>query len=94
LLGVLGDVASLGAILGWVFVAPAPVGLLLGGVVWLLARRDLRLMDAGLMDPAGREATRRAGQDGLAAVCMGLLPSLAVCGVGWAALLAVRGPLP
>jgi hypothetical protein len=85
LLAVLGDVASLGAILGWIIVVPAPVGLVLGAVVWLLARRDLRLMASGLIDPAGRELTRGAGRDGLVAACLSLIPP-AFCGLGWYAL--------
>jgi hypothetical protein len=41
-------------------VAPAFVGLLLGAVVIAAARRDLTKMRRGTMEPAGREATKRA----------------------------------
>jgi hypothetical protein len=72
-------------VLGWCLVFPAPVGLGLGLLVWSLARRDLRLMASGQMDPAGRELTRGAGRDGLVAACLSLIPP-AFCGLGWYAL--------
>jgi hypothetical protein len=36
----------------------APVGLALGIPAWVMARRDLKLMDTGMMDPAGRGTTQ------------------------------------
>jgi hypothetical protein len=36
------------------------VGLPVGAAVWFSARRDLKLMDAGVMDPAGEKPTRMA----------------------------------
>jgi hypothetical protein len=45
---------------------PLPLGL--GLAAWLLARRDLREMDASRRDPAGRAATRDGQKRGLDAV--------------------------
>jgi hypothetical protein len=90
LLVVLVGVATVSACSGWVFVVPAPVGVGLGLLVWLLARRDLRLMAAGLMDPAGEEQTRQAQQDGCVSFWVALLPCLALCVLGWCYLLGVR----
>jgi hypothetical protein len=50
-----GGVALWCSVLGWCLAFPAPVGLGLGALIWLMARRDVPLMDAGVMDPAGRE---------------------------------------
>lgn len=36
------------------------VGILLGVPTWVMARRDLRMMKAGVMDPAGTDRTNRA----------------------------------
>jgi hypothetical protein len=87
LLAVLAGVATVSACSGWVFVVPAPVGVGLGLLVWLLARRGLRLMAAGLLDPAGEEQTGQAEQDGCVSFWVALLPALALCGLGWDSLL-------
>jgi hypothetical protein len=42
------------------FLLPACVAVPLAGVVWLLARRDLVRMKAGLIDPAGARLTGRS----------------------------------
>ena len=54
---------------------PALVGLPLAIAAWLLARRDLSEMQAGLMDPAGQRYTglaRDAGAGGLLVNALGL----------------------
>jgi hypothetical protein len=91
MLEVLASVAAVTAGLGWVFWIPAPVGVVLGALVWLLARRDRRLMDAGVMDPAGRGPTENASVGAAAAVCVGLMPALVLCWWGWRLLLARTG---
>jgi hypothetical protein len=55
----LGRIASLAwpvALLGSSAVVCIPVALVLGLTAWWLARRDLKQMRAGTMDPAGRLA--------------------------------------
>lgn len=52
------------------FVLP-PVALLLGTLVWLETGQDLGLMEAGLMDPAGKAHTRQASMAALAATLIG-----------------------
>jgi hypothetical protein len=47
-------------VLSLLFVVPCVPGLLVAGPAWVLARRDLRRMRAGLMDPAGRDLTQQA----------------------------------
>ena len=54
------------------------IALPLGLVAWRLAVRDLALMDAKRMDPAGEEATVRAQQLALAGVMVGLVGLLPV----------------
>jgi hypothetical protein len=46
------------SLMGGVFYCLFPIGLPLGIVAWVMARRDLRKMDAGVMDPNGRKKTR------------------------------------
>jgi hypothetical protein len=94
LLGILAEVAAVSAVFGMALRVPAPLGLVLGAVVWLSARRDLRLMDAGVMDQAGREATERARGAGVVSVWISLLPCLALCGLGWFVLLDCARLLP
>ena len=43
---------------------PDVVAVVLGAAVWLAARHDLAAMDAGEMDPAGRDLTRQAKYHG------------------------------
>jgi hypothetical protein len=90
----LADVALACATFGLFLCAPAPVGLALGAVAWALARRDVGLMDAGLMDPAGREKAEEAGRLALVCVLLGLIPSLVLCWLGWSCLLHSIDLLP
>jgi 1,4-dihydroxy-2-naphthoate octaprenyltransferase len=54
--------------------APAGlVALVLGLLVWWLARRDLKRMLRGAMDPAGATEATEARQLGRAAACLGAL---------------------
>jgi hypothetical protein len=70
-------------------VAPlALIGLLLGIVVLLLSARDLRLMDRGLMDPAGRRLVRAARRS--AAWAIGIAP-FAVLAWAWVVLWRDKG---
>ena len=62
LLRALGLTSLVLAALGVALVIPALVALPLGVAVWAAARRDLRRMAAGAMDPGGRDATT-AGRD-------------------------------
>ncbi len=62
LLRALGVTSLLLGALAPVLLLPALVALPLGVVVWMCARRDLREMAAGAMDPGGWDATR-AGRD-------------------------------
>jgi hypothetical protein len=50
-----------------------PISLGLGLTAWLLARRDLLEMDAGLRDSAGRTATREGRKGGLDAAAVAVL---------------------
>jgi hypothetical protein len=45
----------------------------LGITVWLMANRDLRLMDSGQMDPTGRPQTEDGRINAIVAVVLGLL---------------------
>jgi hypothetical protein len=90
LLNGLAVAAAVCAVLGWGLCLPAPVGFGLGVLVWLMARRDLRLMEAGLMDPAGRELTETARRVGISYACLGLIPSLVLCWLHWYFLLGDR----
>jgi hypothetical protein len=94
LLAGLGELAAVSAIFGWGLCAPGLVGLGLGLLVWLLARRDLRLMALGVMDPEGRELTRRAAEMGFVSAVFGLIPSLVLCGFAWCYLLDRIGVSP
>jgi hypothetical protein len=51
---------------------PSLLGITAGAVACLLARRDLRLMARGLMDPRGEKDTRKAASDGLIGVVVNL----------------------
>ena len=46
------------SLMGGVFYCLFPIGLPLGIAAWVMARRDLRKMDEGVMDPNGRKKTR------------------------------------
>jgi ABC-type Fe3+ transport system permease subunit len=65
-----------------------PVALLLGSWVLVEAGRDLRLMEAGLMDPAGIPYTRQAR---LAALGAALVGACLTAGVGALLLATVFG---
>jgi hypothetical protein len=62
LLRALGLTSLVLSALGVALVIPALLALPLGLAVWAAARRDLRRMNAGAMDPGGRDATT-AGRD-------------------------------
>jgi hypothetical protein len=57
LLRALGTAAFACGLLAFCLVVPALVGLPLGIAVAVMARRDLARMDAGVIDPAGRQTT-------------------------------------
>jgi hypothetical protein len=81
----LGLLATLSVIVGCLAAGllwPAIVSIPFALVVWAMARRDLALMDAGLMDPQGRKATQEARNTALGAA---LLPLLGV--LIWALLM-------
>jgi hypothetical protein len=69
-------------------VVPGLVALLVGVVVAVLARRDLRLMRAGLMEPTGWEPTAAAlRRSNLAAMIpLGLWLGLMAAMVYWLAM--------
>ena len=50
--------SSEGALLLYLGLLAAAAYLVLGGIAWSMASRDLRLMDQGRADPAGRRQTR------------------------------------
>jgi hypothetical protein len=56
-----------------VLVFPSLGGLLLGAGTWVMARRDLRLMRAGLMDQKGKQRTVRSRDYGRAGVFLSLV---------------------
>jgi hypothetical protein len=55
------------------------VGLPLGAAAWIMARRDLIQMRAGVMDPAGEPSARLARKLGI--VSVGLIVSSTLCNV-------------
>jgi hypothetical protein len=59
--------------LSWMLLIPVAVGLPLAVVTLTLVRRDLELMGAGRMDPAGRKQTERAGDRARVGVFLGVL---------------------
>ena len=61
ILGVLGTVALMCGILAVVLVVPGLVGLPLSFAVLRMSDRDLARMRRGLLDPAGRAETEKAG---------------------------------
>ena len=63
------------------FCAPAVVGLPLGVAAYLLARRDLRLMNRNLMDHEGLQQTKEGVLPG--SVQKLICRSRAECGAGW-----------
>jgi hypothetical protein len=83
LLNALSAVAALCTVSGWCLCAPAGAGFALGVLVWVMARHDLRLMDAGVMDPAGQGTAERAEKVGFLCAWSSLIPLLASCVLGW-----------
>jgi hypothetical protein len=83
LLGVVSTAAAVCAVLGCIVGFTAPLAVVLGVGVWVVARRDLREMGAGRMDPAGREATEVARETGVWSLALTLLPLLVCCYFGW-----------
>jgi hypothetical protein len=63
-------------------------GLVLGLLTWWLARRDLKRMLRGSMDPAGATETTEARQLGGAAACLGAIGLATV--LAWWAVSTVR----
>jgi hypothetical protein len=75
----LATVGRVCAISAWLVCLPGPVGFGLGVLVWALARRDLREMAAGRMDPLGRGLTRTAFEEGVFCAVISLLPLVGLC---------------
>jgi hypothetical protein len=50
------------------FILPVPLGL----IAWLWANEDLKKMDAGIMDPAGRGSTQAGKVCGMISVLLGV----------------------
>jgi hypothetical protein len=76
----LGLVALVLGFLSGCLLVTAPVALALGVVVRVLARRDMRSIQAGLTDPAGEPALRRASVLSAGAV-LASAPALVVMGM-------------
>jgi hypothetical protein len=76
---------SFNPILHGLVVLPSLLGVSLNFLLWLVARRDLRLMRAGLMDSDGREQTEKARRNAAVAVVV----SVAACLLVWIAIDAV-----
>jgi hypothetical protein len=72
-----GDIIQLLGILSF-FLVP----LVLGPIAWIMGRSDLREMDAGRMDPAGRQATQTGKTCGMIATiiwgCFAILVPLVI----------------
>jgi hypothetical protein len=81
LLKVGGAVAIWCGLYAVIFLLPALVGLPLGVVTAVLAARDLEMMRAGRMDPAGWSPTRLALYDGAGGAALSLLGA-ALWGLG------------
>ncbi len=60
-------------ILGLVF---GCFGVILGPIAWVMGNNDLREMDQGIMDPAGRGNTQAGRICGIIAACWGALCSI------------------
>jgi hypothetical protein len=61
LLRVLGAVALVCGILAWMLAVPGVIGLPFAAAVLIMSSRDLSRMRRGLLDPAGRAETDKAG---------------------------------
>ena len=77
----LGTASVVLCFVSWVLFLPVLVGLPLAVMTLGLARRDLALMEAGRMDPAGRGQTERARSYARSGVVLGVLDCLGC--VGW-----------
>lgn len=73
LLLVLANVSCCSAVTGLFLFVPALVGLPVGIVASLMARRDLALMDAGRMDPRGAGASAKAWDRATVGTCFNLV---------------------
>jgi hypothetical protein len=62
---------------------PAVPGLPLGLCVWVLARRDMRMMRAGLMDPDGEMQTMSARDASLVGLALNLVGGALLCREVW-----------
>jgi hypothetical protein len=69
-LGCGAEIAGALSFVGPLVIVAAPVALILGPVVHILAKHDLARMGRGLMDPAGRDWTEQAC--GMGVVALGL----------------------
>lgn len=56
--GILPNRGVLVLVLGIIALLTGCIGLILGPIAWIMGRRDLRLMAANEMDPAGKTPTR------------------------------------
>jgi hypothetical protein len=66
----------------WAFAIQSLIGPLLGALSWAVVRHDLGQMEAGLIDPGGREQLRLARGFAIAGVALGLLPWV-LCGCSY-----------
>ena len=66
-LGIVGLVLNFGCGLGWI----------LGIIAWVMGNADLREMDAGIMDPAGRSNTQAGRICGIISVVLTIIGVLA-----------------
>ena len=73
ILGVLGTVALVCGILALVLAVPGLVGLPLSFAVLRMADRDLTRMRRGLLDPAGRAETEKAGNLALGGLVLSVI---------------------
>jgi len=73
---------------------------ILGPITWVMANGDLRKMDQGLMDPAGRDNTKLGKTCAMVGTFIGvgglvIFLLFCVCGGGfWAMFAPVKGPNP
>jgi len=78
-----------------------PIGIPLGIVAWVMGHRDLRKMEEGVMDPAGRKKTRDGRTCGIIGACInglfglgGVLVVVLMLVINEAAPAPVKRPIP
>lgn len=80
LLAKLGNITLYCGAISIVSCMPALVAMPLGLTVWVTARTDLKRMQRGLVDPAGRELTEAAQCEAQLGICLSATP-LALLGL-------------